>query len=224
MKYEAIFFDYAGTIAYEKPLDPNLKLHVPEFIKHMIKKLHHAGYRLGVISNSSRYGDLLWLKKRMQEDGVLPYFETIVSSGAWGIHKPDAEIFMRPLNFMNIKPGNALMVGNAPKYDIDGSRQVGMDALLVDLDKEGSWESKLMHMLEDPNMRKRKPNLLNDFEIIQATVTTRARNLSHGAHVGDLLIVGGKEFFITNIDKPVEHEDVIKAGNKNILTISIREA
>lgn len=221
MNYEALLFDYAGTIAYEKKEAGDARFEIPPRIQEAIKFFYNGGYRLGIISNSHRYGDKHWLCKKLQDQGLLAYFEVVVSSGAWGIHKPDPLIFLRPLYFMGVHPMRALMVGNAEKYDIAGAKAIGMDALYVDLDKEGIWLEKLYEKLDDPNCGLRKPNLITDYTTVSGhKISCQVRHLSEPVKPGDWVIIGGVERKVAKVSQELTKENVIDAGRRDTVDIS----
>lgn len=67
-------------------------------------------------------------------DGVpelSPYFDHIIISGKFGKGKPDTSIFHHALELLDVKPEEALMVGDKLTTDILGSLRVGMHAVWV---------------------------------------------------------------------------------------------
>lgn len=67
-------------------------------------------------------------------DGVpdlIPYFDHIIVSGAFGEGKPAASIFNHAMSKLGIEPQEGLMVGDKLTTDIKGSLGVGMHAVWV---------------------------------------------------------------------------------------------
>lgn len=220
MKYEALLFDFAGTLAYEKHEAADKRFCIPDQIAELVKRLQRSGYRLGLISNSHRYGDRYWLCDRLQSMGLLSCFECVVSSGAWGIHKPDPLIFLRPLHFMGVHPSKALMVGNSDKCDIEGAQKAGLEALYVDLDLYGMWDNLLIGKLEDPNLGVRKANVITDYVSVRSRrIACQVRHLSHPVAKGDYVIVGGCEKLVNRVDKQLTWEEVIDASRVDLIEI-----
>ncbi|MBD2847972.1 HAD family hydrolase [Paenibacillus sp. IB182496] len=83
-------------------------------------------YRLLLLTNGSP--DL----QQEKLDGVpelVPYFECVVISGNFGKGKPDSSIFRHCLERLEVKPEEAVMVGDKLTTDIIGSLGVGMTAV-----------------------------------------------------------------------------------------------
>jgi epoxide hydrolase-like predicted phosphatase len=73
----------------------------------LLRELRDHGYRLGVISNTSRIDLGIYLAQKRGLDGI---FETVVSSAEVGIAKPDAAIYQIALDLFGIQPHEALFV------------------------------------------------------------------------------------------------------------------
>lgn len=86
------------------------------------------GYRLGLISNSSRAA----FSHLNSLFGLAGQFDVIVPSYEVGAIKPDHRIFSQALKLAGVPPQRAIMVGDSPSDDYDGARQVGMAAILLD--------------------------------------------------------------------------------------------
>ena len=72
MKYNAVLFDYAGT------LNGSGETH---WVTQMLHDLFEAGYRIGIVSNSNRYGDARWLRDRVAHNKWNAYLECTCGSG-----------------------------------------------------------------------------------------------------------------------------------------------
>lgn len=92
-----------------------------------LELLRGRGCRLGVISNfDSRLRDVL------AGLGIGAYFEHVVFSWQVRSAKPDRRIFRHALELMDVRPSQALHVGDSVEEDVRGARRAGMRAVLVD--------------------------------------------------------------------------------------------
>ncbi|MDK2372702.1 MAG: HAD family hydrolase [Candidatus Korarchaeota archaeon] len=85
-------------------------------------------YELAVVSNTP-YHDMV--VERLRKDGLLDFFQVIVSSHRVGVRKPTIEIFMRALEVMGARPEEAVMIGDSPYEDIEGAKKAGMRTIWV---------------------------------------------------------------------------------------------
>jgi HAD superfamily hydrolase (TIGR01662 family) len=93
-----------------------------------LETLHNRGYTLGLISNTS---DDKNVQQLLDRDNLRPFFETIVTSAALGIRKPDTRIFKAALDQVKIDPGEAAMVGDLLDADILGANHAGMYSIWI---------------------------------------------------------------------------------------------
>ncbi len=62
---------------------------------------------------------------------LLHHFDSVIVSGDYGYRKPDARLFQKALDTLQVRPEQALYVGNDLYHDIWGAQQVGMKAILI---------------------------------------------------------------------------------------------
>ncbi len=93
-----------------------------------LETLKSRGYRLGLISNTS---DDTTVQQLIDRDGLRPFFETIVTSAALGIRKPDRRIFQAALDRLQVRPAAAAMVGDTLEADVLGANQVGLYSIWI---------------------------------------------------------------------------------------------
>jgi putative hydrolase of the HAD superfamily len=98
-----------------------------------LDQLRADGRDLGVVSNSSSEAHV---RRVLDRAGILEYFSHVVSSGTEGVSKPDPEIFRRAVQRMNVRPGDALYVGNLAFTDAKGAAGAGLHS--VWLNREGT--------------------------------------------------------------------------------------
>lgn len=92
----------------------------------VLRALAAQGLRLGLISNSHRC--LASFQSHFDLEGLV---SAAVSSLEHGSMKPHPSIFDSALKLLDVAPGEALMVGDNVRQDIEGALGVGMRAVLV---------------------------------------------------------------------------------------------
>jgi HAD superfamily hydrolase (TIGR01662 family) len=93
-----------------------------------IATLQKENYRLGIVSNAGDHRDVLQLVEKFN---LTPYFEFILTSASCGFRKPHPKIFQLALEMMNVRPGEAAMVGDTLKADVIGANQAGMFSIWI---------------------------------------------------------------------------------------------
>jgi putative hydrolase of the HAD superfamily len=91
-----------------------------------LQALRGQGLRLGLISNSHRC--LLSFQSHFELDGLIA---VAVSSPDHGYMKPHPQIFTAALQALQLRPDEAVMVGDSLKQDVRGARRVGMHGVLI---------------------------------------------------------------------------------------------
>jgi len=105
--------------------------------------------RLAIVSNSTSEAAVRRILDRV---GILRYFERVVSSGSEGVAKPDPEIFRRALARLQVKPQEALYVGNLPRTDAIAARSAGLHSVWLHRDGTGLGDDppEITSLLEVP--------------------------------------------------------------------------
>ena len=104
--------------------------------------LRGAGFRLGLLSNTSRDLDAFVRHHAIEVDAWL-------SSGTHGKVKPSPAIFAAALDLVGVPAADAVMVGDSPEDDIRGARACGMRAILVDRADEHLDEPERIRSLSE---------------------------------------------------------------------------
>lgn len=87
--------------------------------------LRASGRTLGLITNGS-----VRMQSGKLECLFPPWtFDTVLISGAEGVHKPDPVIFRRALTRLRVDPARSVFVGDHPEVDIVGAKAAGMPAV-----------------------------------------------------------------------------------------------
>lgn len=82
-------------------------------------------YRLHILTNGFKEVQA----HKLKNSGLLQYFATITDSEGAGVKKPDPQIFNFALQQAKTKAHRAIMIGDNPIADIQGARNVGIDAI-----------------------------------------------------------------------------------------------
>ncbi len=96
--------------------------------KPLLEKLSKRKIKLGIISNVSSHDVAVEILRKV---GLLEYFHTVVTSALVGIRKPDPGIFLYALMQFNLKPHEAVIVGDSETHDVWGGCITGMKTILV---------------------------------------------------------------------------------------------
>jgi putative hydrolase of the HAD superfamily len=85
-------------------------------------------YQLALVSN---FDDAPTARQMLQDAGVADHFDCVMISDEHGWRKPDPRIFADTLRKLEIRPDEALFVGEAPKEDVGGAKDAGMDVAWI---------------------------------------------------------------------------------------------
>ena len=86
--------------------------------------------QIGLISNFDNRLEII-----LEELNLKKYFNCLAYSEKVGFSKPDPKIFQYALNELNVFPEEALYVGDSLNIDYYPALDLGIDALLIDRDK-----------------------------------------------------------------------------------------
>ncbi len=95
-------------------------------VKEGLEWLRQQGYRLGCVTNKAEAFTLPLL----EEKGLRPYFEVVVSGDTCAKKKPDPEPLLYAAAQMQVKPDHALMIGDS-KSDVKAARAAGFHIFCV---------------------------------------------------------------------------------------------
>jgi putative hydrolase of the HAD superfamily len=68
--------------------------------------------------------------------GLLKYFNPVIVSGDYGYRKPDSRLFQKALDALQVRPEQAIFIGNDLYQDIFGAQQVGMKAIFISYNQD----------------------------------------------------------------------------------------
>ncbi|MCG6911342.1 MAG: HAD-IA family hydrolase [Deltaproteobacteria bacterium] len=95
-------------------------------VHEVLGELRDSSLRMGVISNWDRSAKYL-----LKRHGLIGYFEHCIISSEVGLDKPDPAIFNLAMQQAEADPRECVYVGDNYYDDAVGSRQVGMQALIL---------------------------------------------------------------------------------------------
>ena len=144
---KVIIFDLGNTLISEK--DGSVFPYSNEVLEYLKMK-----YKLALITNVQHPTDRKKIIEILREANLSGYFEEIVVSTELGISKPNPRIFEKVIEKFNVKPNEAVMVGNIISTDIFGGNRVGLKTILFQPSEDyqrSSWEhpDRTIHSLKD---------------------------------------------------------------------------
>jgi putative hydrolase of the HAD superfamily len=143
----------AGIVAYHDTKLAYLKPD-PDVIPTLIV-LRDNGLKIGIVSNGRSVKQ--W--EKIIRLGLQHFFHTVVISEEVGFEKPDTEIFKVALKKLNVKPDEALYVGDTLETDVLGANKSGV--VSVRLLKKRQKESPVSKTIRPRAIIRRISDLLS---------------------------------------------------------------
>ncbi len=113
--------------AYKRHVEGVLKgLKLEEGAIDVLEWLRDEKYLLGVLSNMGSH-DIVY--KLLERDGLLDYFDVVVSSQMLGWKKPDEKVFWYLIRVFGVEPEEIVFIGDDPVADILGAKKAGLIAI-----------------------------------------------------------------------------------------------
>lgn len=103
-------------------------LHAAPGLLECLATLKHAGCVLGIVCDVGLTGSTT-LRARLQDFGVLSFFDAWAFSDETGWFKPAAEAFAPALEGLAVPPDEAAHVGDNERTDVAGAKALGMIAV-----------------------------------------------------------------------------------------------
>ncbi|NQU98925.1 HAD family hydrolase [Candidatus Woesearchaeota archaeon] len=101
-------------------------------------------YKLVLISNT----DNLSIPQLLDKFDLKKYFDAIILSCDFGMLKTDKKLFAEALKKVKLKKSEVLMVGDAIPTDIEGAKNAGIKAILVDRRDSREYDFKIANLSE----------------------------------------------------------------------------
>ena len=90
--------------------------------------LHDRGCTLAVVSSAIYPPFLEWT---LEAFGIRDCFATVVTSAAAGYYKSDPAIYQHALADTGFTPGDAVHIGDSPRWDATTAKEAGMRTILL---------------------------------------------------------------------------------------------
>ncbi len=126
---------YAAAVEMERRWVESSHFELYDDALPVLAVLAARGIKIGLLSNSARDLGEFVAHHRLAADALL-------TSASHGKTKPHRTIFRAMLGLLEVRPGQALMVGDTFDEDVEGARAVGMRAVLLDREGHYPWVSR----------------------------------------------------------------------------------
>ncbi len=100
---------------------------VPEDVRRILPALKSSGFKMGVISNREKP-----FQAEIEALGLSPYFDFSMAGGEVNAWKPEPEIFIHACRRADVRPQEAIYVGDNYFADVVGARRAGLHPILYD--------------------------------------------------------------------------------------------
>lgn len=99
-----------------------------------LTQLKSKGLKTGVITNGLKrdYEQILGKLK------LTDFFDIVIGIDTCNKAKPDKEIFLHAVNMLNLRPEQAIFIGDSMRFDYEGARNAGLKPLLIDREGKAS--------------------------------------------------------------------------------------
>ena len=107
----------------------------------------HGNYKLAVLSN----GDSKSQHDKIDACNISKYFDEVLVTGDFGIHKPNKEAFEYVANKLNVKCEECVFVGDVFSSDILGAIKANMHPvwILTDYERATDYKGIIIHNLKE---------------------------------------------------------------------------
>jgi 2-haloalkanoic acid dehalogenase type II len=113
-KIDEQWFDYAGLETFPDVLPT-------------VSKLKKTGVKTGIVTNGLERD----YNRILNELKLTDFFDVVVGGDACRKAKPNQAIFLYALDKLQVKPEEAVFVGDSLDCDYEGAKNVGMKSLLI---------------------------------------------------------------------------------------------
>lgn len=109
----------------------------------LLQTIKNTGRRVGVLTNGSQDQQL----DKIHAIGFGGIFDVISTSEQIGYQKPDVRAFYAFSSQLGVPVEECLFAGDHPEYDVDGARDAGMKAVLMDRSAGGEGGEAILKIL-----------------------------------------------------------------------------
>jgi putative hydrolase of the HAD superfamily len=112
-------------------------------VEDLLTSLRQKGIKLGLMSDTD---GLKGMKaKRIEDAGLVDFFDHILVPGEDTPEtKPSTQPFIKMCEKLGVAPENSVHIGDNPKVDISGARELGMKTIILTPDKTRFTEKTLV--------------------------------------------------------------------------------
>jgi putative hydrolase of the HAD superfamily len=97
--------------------------------RHTLEQLKERGLKLCIVSNAAFPPKSM--RDQLRHHDLFGFFDATVYSSEFGLRKPNRAIYEEALRLVDVKPEEAVFVGDRLREDIAGPRKVGIHAVLT---------------------------------------------------------------------------------------------
>lgn len=117
-------------------------------------------YKIGCITN----GDSKGQHSKLDYTDLKQYFDSVIVSGDFGIHKPDPRIFMESCKQLNVLPEEMIYVGDTFYADVYGATLAGCTPVWLWPDKERPCNTEVHRIYSFTEIIKKIEEIKNQVE------------------------------------------------------------
>ena len=148
---KAVIFDLGKTLIQEGERDREIK--TLKYASEVLDQLK-SKFKLAIITNVEQTTSFKDVENVLKKAKILDFFDVILVSSEIGVNKPNERIFQIALEKLDVKPEEAIMIGNTISTDVFGGNRIGMKTVLLQPDKEyerSEWEkpNHTIHSLKE---------------------------------------------------------------------------
>ena len=116
-----------------------------------LKELKSKGYKTAIVSNTTWGSPAnLWLE-HIETLGLSAYFDVVVFCSDVGWRKPAKQIFLYTLQKLQVPSQQCVFVGDDPRWDVAGPRNVGIYPILIDRKTSTQYIKKKTKLIKNLN-------------------------------------------------------------------------
>lgn len=120
------------------------KMKLNKGVLNTLKELKRKRIKTAIVSDLTTHIQL----RKLEKLGINKYIDILVTSEEAGSEKPHSIMFLLTLNKLNLKPDEAIMVGDNTIADIEGANSVGLDTVLI---KKGKLSKRYKEDYQKPD-------------------------------------------------------------------------
>ncbi|MGB3304835.1 MAG: tRNA (guanosine(37)-N1)-methyltransferase TrmD [Thermomicrobiales bacterium] len=94
----------------------------------LVRDLHAAGFRIGVISSAVYHPFLEWC---LASFGIAECIDFVITSASAGFYKSSTRIYEHALETAGVAPVQAIHIGDSPRWDVTTAHRAGMATVLL---------------------------------------------------------------------------------------------